>query len=143
MAQAKIGDKVLVDYTGKLANGTVFDSSEAHGPLEFTIGEGQVIPGFEEAVVGLSPGESRTVTIPSDQAYGAYRNDLTMEVDQNQFPEDVKPEVGQQLQLQQENMQPIVVTITKVDDGKVTLDANHPLAGEDLTFDIKLDEIAA
>lgn len=141
MALAKVGDTVLVDYTGKLTDGTIFDCSDAHGPLEFTIGDEQIIPGFENAVVGLSPGESRTVTIPSDQAYGPYRTEMTMEVSQDQFPEDLEPEVGRQLQVQQEKMPPIVVTITKVDDGKVTLDANHPLAGQDLTFDIKLDKI--
>lgn len=143
MTQAKIGDTVLVDYTGKLSDGSIFDSSDAHGPLEFTIGEGQVIPGFEDAVIGLSPGESRTVIIPADQAYGPYRQEMMIDVDRSQFPDGVEPVVGQQLQLQQEDMQALVVMITKIEGEKVTLDANHPLAGQELTFDITLDQIAA
>jgi len=141
MAQAKSGDTVLVNYTGKLTDGTIFDESASHGPLEFTLGEDQVIPGFEAAVVGLSPGESRTVTIPVEQAYGPHREEMKLVVDLDEFPKEIAPVVGQQLQLQQGGEQPIVVIITDITDGKVTLDANHPLAGQELTFDIKLEEI--
>lgn len=140
MAKARQGDTVKVDYTGKLEDGTVFDSSGNREPLEFTIGEGQVIPGFEEAVVGMAPGEEKTVKIPEDQAYGPRREDMVLEVDRGSFPPDLEPEVGQHLQMAQGD-RVTVVTVTEVSDSNVKLDANHPLAGEDLTFDIKLDEI--
>jgi peptidylprolyl isomerase len=142
MAQAKFGDNVKVHYTGKLDDGTVFDSSTTGDPLEFTIGEGMIIPGFEQAVVGMVPGDSKTELIPMDQAYGPYREDMVVVVDRNQMPTDMDPEIGQQLQIQQPTGQAIPVVVTNVSDAEVTLDANHPLAGEDLTFDIQLVEIA-
>jgi peptidylprolyl isomerase len=142
MAQAKFGDNVKVHYTGKLDDGTVFDSSSNGDPLEFTIGEGMIIPGFEQAVVGMVPGDSKTELIPMDQAYGPYREDMVVVVDRNQMPADMDPEIGQQLQIQQPTGQAIPVVVTNVSDAEVTLDANHPLAGEDLTFDIQLVEIA-
>ena len=142
MVQAKPGDTVKIHYTGKLDDGTVFDSSANREPLEFTINEGQVIPGFEQAVVGMSPGESKTEKIPMDRAYGPHREEMVLEVGREQIPPDLQPEVGQQLQIQQPNGQPVAVFVTDVTDAKVTLDANHPLAGEDLTFDIHLVEIA-
>jgi len=138
MAQAAKGDTVKVHYTGRLADGSVFDSSCDRDPLEFTTGADQVIPGFEDGVLGMSPGESKTITIPADQAYGQHRDELTAVFDRNQFPPDLHPEVGQQLQLQGENGEPIVVQITNVTDTAVTLDANHPLAGKDLIFDLQL-----
>lgn len=141
MAQAAAGDTVRIHYTGRLTDGTVFDSSAGREPLEFTLGEGQVIPGFEEAVTGMQPGDERTVTIPADQAYGALREDLLVSVPRTQFPPDIQPEVGQQLQMQQDG-QAFVVTVVEVADDAVTLNANHPLAGEDLTFDLALVEIA-
>ncbi len=141
MAEAKNGDKVRVHYTGRLSNGAVFDSSEDREPLEFTLGEGQVIPGFEKAVVGMQPGESKTAEIPASEAYGTRNDDMVIEVPREQFPPDVEPEVGQQLQVRQANGQSFVVNVTDVSDTVVTLDANHPLAGEDLTFDIELLEI--
>lgn len=141
MVQAKSGDTVKIHYTGRLDDGTVFDSSAEREPLEFTLDGGQVIPGFDQAVMGMSPGQSKTEKIPMDQAYGPHRPELVVEVDKQQFPPDVQPEVGQQLQVQQENGQIIPVFVTQVTDSKVTLDANHPLAGEDLTFDIQLVEI--
>jgi len=141
MPQAKNGDTVKIHYTGKLDDGNVFDSSMDRDPLEFKIGGNQVIDGFEEAVVGMSPNENKTTTIPSDKAYGEYRDDMVLEVEKSQFPDDIDPKVGQQLELRQENGQRVVVTVTGISDSGVTLDANHPLAGKDLTFEIQLVEI--
>lgn len=143
MSTVKDGDTVKVHYTGKLNDGSVFDSSEDREPLEFTLGQGQLIPGFEEAVNGMEQGESTTVTIPSDEAYGERRDDLELEVAKDELPDNIEPEVGMQLQMQQqESGQAVPVKITNVEDDKVTLDANHPLAGKDLTFDIEVVEIA-
>jgi len=142
MRQAKNGDSVKVHYTGKLDDGTVFDSSIDREPLEFTIGESQVIAGFEEAVVGMNLNESKTATIPAEQAYGPHHPEMVVSVDRERFPEHLKPEVGQQLQMRQEQGQVIVVMVTDVSESHVSLDANHPLAGKDLTFDIELVEIA-
>lgn len=141
MTEAKLGDTVRVHYTGKLEDGTVFDSSLDRDPVEFTLGAGQVIPGFEQAVVGMSPGESKTVEVPADQAYGPYREELVQEIDRELVPEDLKLEVGQQLALRLSPGRSIRVTVTKLTESKVTLDANHPLAGKDLTFDLQLVEI--
>ncbi|HEY9728804.1 MAG TPA: peptidylprolyl isomerase [Chroococcales cyanobacterium] len=141
MVQAKPGDTVKIHYTGKLDDGTVFDSSADREPLEFTLSGGQVIPGFEQAVVGMAPGESKTEKIPMEQAYGPYRQEMVIQVNREQLPPDLDPEVGLQLQIQQPNGQAIPVLVTEVTNAKVTLDANHPLAGEDLTFDIELVEI--
>ncbi|MGK7954038.1 MAG: peptidylprolyl isomerase [Crocosphaera sp.] len=138
MTQAKLGDTVKVNYTGKLQDGTVFDSSVNRDPLQFSLGEGQVIAGFEEAVVGMSPGDSKSVTIPSEQAYGPYQDELVIVVDEKQMPSDVSVEVGQQLQMRHSSGQAVPVTVTNITDDKVTLDANHPLAGKDLTFEIEL-----
>lgn len=137
MPSAKAGDTVRVHYTGKLEDGSVFDSSDGRDPLEFTVGTGQVIPGFEAAVSGMSPGEERSVTIPATDAYGDRKDDLVIVVDRTQLPPDIEPSVGQQLQLSQEG-RAFVVTIADVTPEKITLDANHPLAGEDLTFDLEL-----
>ncbi|HEY9616358.1 MAG TPA: peptidylprolyl isomerase [Microcoleaceae cyanobacterium] len=142
MTTAKQGDTVKVHYTGKLEDGTVFDSSADRDPLEFTIGTGTIIPGFEQAVVGMSPGESKTEVIAPDMAYGPYLQEMVVVVDRAQIPEEIEPEVGQQLHIQHDSTgQLIPVVITDVSGSAVTLDANHPLAGEDLTFDIKLVEI--
>ncbi len=138
MTQAKLGDTVKVNYTGKLQDGTVFDSSVNRDPLQFSLGEGQVIAGFEEAVVGMSPGDSKSVTIPSEQAYGPYQDELVIVVDEKQMPSDLSVEVGQQLQMRHSSGQAVPVMVTNVTDDKVTLDANHPLAGKDLTFEIEL-----
>lgn len=140
MTQAKTGDTVKVHYTGKLEDGTPFDSSLDKDPLEFTLGEGRIIPGFEQAVLGMNPGDSKTVDIPADNAYGPYRDDWVMVVEREQIPAEIEPQVGQQLQVRQ-GEQEYVVQITDISDGEVTLDRNHPLAGEDLTFDIELMEI--
>lgn len=129
-----------VHYTGRLNDGEIFDSSSGREPLEFTLGEGQVIPGFEEAIEGMAPGEEKTVTIPAEEAYGQRRDEMTLVVERSQLPEEITPEVGQQLQMSQ-GEQVFLVRIADVADETVTLDANHPLAGEDLTFDLKLVEI--
>lgn len=141
MVQAKVGDTVKVNYTGKLEDGTVFDSSVDRDPLQFSVGQGQVIAGFDEAIIGMSPGEEKTVNIPSDQAYGSYREELVMVVGQEQMPPELSVEVGQQLQMRHPSGQAIPVLVTDISDTKVTLDANHPLAGEDLTFEIELVDI--
>jgi FKBP-type peptidyl-prolyl cis-trans isomerase 2 len=142
MAQASNGNTVKVHYTGKLADGTVFDSSREREPLEFTLGQGQIIPGFEEAVTGMEEGESKVAEIPSDKAYGPHRDELVVEVGKDQFPEDIDPQVGQRLQTQTENGQTVPVVVTEVQDDSVKLDANHPLAGKDLTFEIEIVEVA-
>ncbi|MCE5323185.1 peptidylprolyl isomerase [bacterium] len=142
MAQAKQGDSVKVDYTGKLKDGSVFDSSANREPLEFTIGGGHVIPDFEEAIVGMNPGDSKTIEICADRAYGQHHDDMVIEIDKAQFPEDIKPKVGDQLQISQPDGRAAVVVVTEITEDSVTLDANHPLAGQDLTFDIQLVEVA-
>jgi FKBP-type peptidyl-prolyl cis-trans isomerase 2 len=141
MTAAQQGDTVKVHYTGRLDDGTPFDSSDGGDPLEFTLGGGQIIPGFEEAVVGMEPGQDKTVTIDADQAYGPVREELQVVVDRSEFPENVDPEVGQRLQIQQPNGATTIVTVTETNDESVTLDANHPLAGKELTFDLRLVEI--
>jgi peptidylprolyl isomerase len=141
MAQAKTGDTVKVHYTGKLDDGTVFDTSSDREPLQFTIGQGQLIPDFEQAVVGMNPGESKTIQIPSENAYGPHHQEMVMEIDRSEFPENLEPEVDQRLQVSQSDGRTFPVTVTGVSESKVTLDANHPLAGKDLTFDVQLTEI--
>src|SRR5512141_50948 len=131
MAQAKLGDTVAVHYTGKLDDGTVFDSSEGQDPLQFAIGSGSLIPGFEQAVIGMNPGDSKTTQIPAGEAYGDYHPEMVLVVDRQQVPPDMPLSVGTQLQIQQQGGQVIPVIVTDVSDGAVTLDANHPLAGED------------
>lgn len=138
MAQAKQGDTVNVHYTGKLEDGTVFDTSRSRHPLQFTIGKGQVIAGFEQAVIGMNTGESKTTTIPVNQAYGQRRDDMIVTMQRDQLPPDLNPEVGQRLELTQMDDQIILVTVKEKTDTTMTLDANHPLAGKDLTFDIEL-----
>ncbi len=141
MAEAKQGDAVQVHYTGKLEDGTVFDTSQDREPLEFTIGEDRVIPGFESAVLGMEPGDSKTQELGPDDAYGQRREDMVMELDRGQIPEDLDPEVGQQLHLRMEDGQRVPVVITKLGEESVTIDANHPLAGKKLIFDIELISI--
>ena len=141
MGQAKRGDTVKVHYTGKFEDGTVFDTSDGREPLQFKIGEGKVILGFEEAVVGMSPGESKEAEIAVDKAYGPYQDEMLQVVERNQFPPDLNPEVGQHLQLHQPDGRIVVVTVKETSDSNVTLDANHPLAGKNLAFEIKLVEI--
>ena len=142
MAHAKQGDTVRVHYTGKLDDGTVFDSSAGKAMLEFTIGKGQLISGFEKAVAGMSPGESVTVDIPAAEAYGLRRPEMVAELDRSQLPKELEVKIGQRLQMRQKGGQALVVKVTALSGTKVTLDANHELAGKDLTFDIELVEIA-
>jgi FKBP-type peptidyl-prolyl cis-trans isomerase 2 len=142
MTQAQNGNTVKVHYTGKLENGEIFDSSEGRDPLEFTIGQGQMIPGFEAAVIGMKAGETKTAEkVPADQAY-AYHEELVMEVGRDQIPENLSTEVGQRLQAQQPDGQILVVEIVAATDDTVTLDANHPLAGKDLYFDLEVVEVS-
>ena len=141
MPTAKSGDTVKVHYTGTLNNGQVFDSSKSRDPLQFTLGTGMVIPGFDAAVTGLSPGESVTTTIPNDQAYGPYQKEMVAEIEKDNIPADFELEVGQRLQMQVPNGEAMSVTITDIKGDTVTLDGNHPLAGQDLTFELELVEI--
>jgi len=141
IVQAKSGDTVRVHYTLKLDDGTIFDSSSGGDPMQFTIGEGQLIPGFEQAVIGMKLGEEKTVKIPSAEAYGPYRDELVKVIDRTEFPADIEPQVGQQLELELEDGRQVLVLVTEISESGVTLDANHPLAGKDLTFDIQLVDI--
>ena len=136
MAEIKQGDSVAVHYTGRLEDGTVFDSSEGREPLNFTVGSGQVIEGFEQAVVGLDVGDSTTQKIPAAQAYGERNDSMVVEVPKDQIGGE--PEVGQQLQIHLEGGQVIPAVIVDVADSNVTIDANHPLAGKTLVFDIEV-----
>ncbi len=139
---AEVGDTVNVHYTGTLDDGSVFDSSLGREPLQFTLGAGQMIPGFEQAVIGMELGETKTVTIPADQAYGPYYDDLVFVIPREQLPAGMEPAVGQKLQSQSATGQVMIVTVTEVSETSVTVDANHELAGEDLTFEIQLVEIS-
>jgi len=141
MAQAGTGDTVRVHYTGTHDDGTVFDTSSGREPLEFTIGSGQVIPGFDSAVDGMSPGDSETVKIPAEQAYGPHREEMMLEVDRAQVPAELDPQVGERLEIKQQDGQSIPVTVTAITETLVTLDGNHPLAGQALTFEIELVEV--
>lgn len=142
MSQAKIGDTVKVHYTGKLTDGTVFDSSRSREPFSVKLGDGKVIPGFENGIVGMEQGQTKTVSIPPEEAYGPRHPNLVLEVNQSEFPDDISPEVGQNLQLKQADGRVIGVTVTSIEKEMVTLDANHPLAGQTLTFEIELLEVA-
>lgn len=140
MAQVKNGDVVKVHYTVRLEDGTVFDSTKDHEPFMLTIGLGQVLPSFEEALMEMKPGETKTIKVPAEEAYGLHSEELITKVERNVFPEDFKFEVGQNLQIQ-EGGQETVVTVKEVTDSAVTFDKNHPLAGKDLIMDIELLEI--
>jgi FKBP-type peptidyl-prolyl cis-trans isomerase 2 len=139
--EAQKGDTVAVHYTGTLEGGEVFDSSRDRDPLEFEVGSGQVIPGFDRAVEGLEVGQSREVTLSAEEGYGEPREDLVVDVERNQFPDEEEPSVGRQVQVQVAPGQNRVATITNVEDDSVTLDLNHPLAGKELTFAVELVEI--
>ncbi len=173
MAQAKQGDKVRIDYTGTLNDGSVFDSTleedeecsseecgddcdcssdecddegcgcgdHESGPMELTIGSGDFFPEIEEAIIGMTPGEKKTLVIPVDDAFGEYDEERVFTVSRKDLPDDLNPEVGDQLGLADENDETIGVTVMEVTEESITFDANHPLAGEDLTFAIELIEI--
>lgn len=141
MAQAKAGDRVKINFTGKLEDGSVFVDTAGSEPLEFKLGEGNIIPGIENAVEGMSVGEARTVKVTPEQAYGQRRDELVEEVGRDKFPKDVEPQVGQRFEVPQQQGQPMVVRVIDVSEQTVTLDGNHPLAGKDLTFELELLEI--
>ncbi len=141
MQQAKKGDKVKVHYHGKLTNGNTFDSSEGREPLEFEIGGGMVIAGFDDGVTGMIIGEKKTVSIPADQAYGPKQEEMIMEFPKDRFPTDMVAEVGQQLNMSNGSGQNFPVVIVEIKEEIVVLDANHPLAGEELIFDLEMVEI--
>lgn len=141
MSVAKDGDTVRVHYTGSFDDGTIFDSSVGSTPLEFTVGGGQVIPGFDVMVVGMAAGDRKTERIVASEAYGERMDGLVFVVSKSQMPDHLEPEVGQMLQLTHPSGQTIPVTITGVSDTELTLDDNHELAGRDLTFEIELVEI--
>lgn len=138
MATVKAGDTVSVHYHGKLTDGTTFDSSEGRAPLQFTVGEGQVIKGFDDALIDMAIGDKKTVNIPVDEAYGPARSENFIEFPKSDFPEDMKPEVGIQLHLSDNMGNHFPVVVSEVKEDSVVLDANHPLAGKDLVFDIEL-----
>ncbi len=142
MSQAKNGDTVKVHYTGKLENGTVFDTSKDRQPLEFTIGSGGIIPGFEKGIIGMEIGDTKTITVPPEAAYGPRRKDLVVDMKKTDLPEDITPAIGKRLRMRQKDGNPIKITITDMDEDTVTLDANHPLAGNRLVFEVELVEIA-
>ena len=138
MSVAKKGDNVSIHYTGKLTDGTVFDSSAGREPLQFTIGSGMVIPGFDAAVQGMQIGDTKNVTIPCAEAYGERNDEMVIEVPRSQVPPDLDPQIDQKLQMGGPNGEMVVVTVTGLTDEVITLDANPPLAGKDLIFDLEL-----
>ena len=141
MQQAQSGDKVKVHYNGKLRSGDTFDSSDGREPLEFTVGSGQVIKGFDDGVIGMQVGDKKTVEIDVEDAYGEKSEEMIIEFPKAQFPPDMNPEQGQQLMMSNGAGQSFPVTVMEVKEESVTLDANHPLAGQELIFDIELVEI--
>lgn len=158
MAQAKNGDRVKIDYTGTLEDGTIFDSTVESegcepeecgsddcgcesGPRELTIGAGEFLTAIEEALVGMSPGEEKKVIIPAENAFGEYDEERIFTIPREDLPEDLKPEVGDEIVLVNEDDEELAVVVVEINEADITFDANHPLAGEDVTFDIKLVEI--
>ncbi len=138
MTQAKSGDTVKVHYTGTLADGTQFDSSRGGEPLEFQLGAGQLIPGFENAVAGMSVGDTKTVTIPSEEAYGPHRPEMVQQFPRKDIPDSIELAPGITLMAQDPEGNTVRLTVVEFDDQTVTMDANHPLAGKDLTFELEL-----
>ena len=138
MTQVKTGDTVQIHYAGTLDDGTQFDSSEGRDPLEFQVGSGQIIPGLDAALPGMTVGDKKTVNVPCDQAYGPLNPEMRQAVPREGIPADIPLDIGTQLQMQTPEGQVMPVTVVDVDEAHVTLDANHPLAGKDLTFDIEL-----
>ena len=142
MKKAQNGDKLKVHYTGKLEDGSVFDSSQGREPLEFVLGNGSLIAGFERAVSGLQAGEKTTAKLPPDEAYGEPSQELFFEVPKANIPEEIKPEIGMQLSVSQPDGQQMPVVVAEVKEESITLDANHPLAGKTLIFEIEVMEVA-
>ncbi len=143
MTEVKKGDNVKVHYTGKLVDGTVFDSSQGGEPLEFAVGSGQVIPGFEEGILGMKVGETKVVQVPVEKAYGERNDEMVIQAPIEQVPPDLNPEPGMRLEMGGANGEILRVVVTEITDTHITLDANPPLAGKDLTFEIELVECAA
>ena len=141
MTQAKSGDKVRVHYEGQLSDGTIFDSSLEREPIEFILGQDTVIPGFEQAVLGMEAGESKDVSIPPEDGFGEYSEDLVVNIEKNMLPPDINPELGMQLEVSSEEETPRVFTIADIAEDSITLDGNHPLAGKEIAFKITLLEI--
>jgi FKBP-type peptidyl-prolyl cis-trans isomerase 2 len=143
MTQVKTGDTVSIHYTGTLADGATFDSSEGREPLEFTVGAGQIIPGLDQAIPGMAVGDKKTVEVPADQAYGHPDPNARQAIPRAEIPADIPVEPGTQLQMQTPTGQVVPVMVAEVSETEVTLDANHPLAGKDLTFAIEVVDIKA
>ncbi|MCK5069412.1 MAG: peptidylprolyl isomerase [Desulfocapsa sp.] len=141
MTQAKKGDKVKVNYKGYLEDGSVFDSSDGKNPLEVTLGSGMVIPGFDAALVGMEVGAKKTVSIPMDQAYGNHNAEMVMQIPLEQVPPDLKPEIGQRMEMGGAAGELVQAEVIDINDEFIFLDANPPLAGKDLTFDLELVSI--
>lgn len=141
MSTAKNGDTVRVHYTGTLEDGKVFDTSSEREPLEFELGSGNVISGFDRGVSGMEVGEKKSITIPCDEAYGEHDDSMLIKVERTQLPDDIKPEAGMMLSMTTQQEQPVPVRITEVTEENITVDANHPLAGKDLKFELELVEI--
>jgi FKBP-type peptidyl-prolyl cis-trans isomerase 2 len=142
MTKATNGKTVKVHYTGKLENGDIFDSSREREPLEFTIGQGQMIPGFEKGIMDMAVGDKKTIVLPPEEAYGEYNEELTMPYKRSDLPADLVPQVGMTLQFQSQQGQVFYVTVIKVTDDEIVVDANHQLAGKTLTFDVEMMEIS-
>lgn len=138
MPNAQNGDKVKVHYTGTLENGEQFDSSRGGEPLEFELGAGMMIPGFEKGVLGMEQGESKKITLAPEEAYGPYNSDYVIKVERTKLPPDLNPEIGMYMEMQTPSGEPVTVKVIDMDEGSITLDANAPLAGKTLTFDIEL-----
>lgn len=141
MSEAKSGDTVRIHYTGRLTDGNEFDSSAGREPLEFTLGAGQIIPGLEKEIEGMTVGDKSTITVPSDEAYGPHRPEAVQKVPRSKIPAEIEVVVGTQLQGMTPDGQPLNLAVVEVVGDSVTLDANHPLAGQDLVFDVELVEI--
>ncbi len=141
MSQVKKGDKIKVHYHGKLTSGETFDSSEGRAPLEFEVGGGMVIKGFDEGVTGMSVGEKKTINIPYNEAYGPRNPEMVIEIPKERFPQDLEIEIGMPLMMSDQQGQQFQVTVVEIKETAVMLDANHPLAGQDLVFDLELIEI--
>jgi len=143
MAQAKTGHHVKVNFTGRLDDGTIFATSTNDEPIEFTIGENEVLPAIEDAVEGMEPGETKTVRISAEDAFGLRREDLVQEIPRESLPDDMDVEVGQQLWVDELDEEPVTVSVVDISDSTVTIDANHPLAGEDLIFDLEVVDVTS
>ena len=141
MAQVKNGDKIKVHYHGKLTTGETFDSSEGREPLEFEVGSGMVIPGFDKGVTDMVIGEKKTITIPVEEAYGPANPSMVIEMPKDRFPADMELAMGMPLVMSDDQGQQFQVVVKEIKEDAVTLDANHPLAGQDLIFDLELVEI--